>query len=321
MTEKTDNQADPIQDRVEKDLDLPYHSIQAKDWDGLERALCDLLFLEEKIAAGLVYELNEDFKAALEALPENQKTTKKKSEQKSRLAQYTQDLLLYARGKVNKLEIIPSLKLLEKEELEAERQRLLRRPTRLDRLTAFAQFTKSQTHHFLKVGSVSNLVLAQAYGQAAEGPVTQAAEEIIHSGQPGPMLLRHPAWRPPFNPHAVLLYTLEGHTDRVQALALTPDGRRAVSGGGSWGLFRDFSLRVWDLKTGKCLRSLEGHKHFVNSVAISADGRLAVSGGKEKVLRVWDLVSGRKLLYLEGHTDEIQSVSMTADGRLSASAQ
>ncbi len=320
MTKTKNTQTEPILEKAEKDLDLPHHLLQAKDWDGLERVLCDLLFLEKKIADGLIYELNEDFQAALEALPENQNTIKKKREQKARLAKYTQDLLAYTRDEINKLEIIPSLKLLEKEELEVDRQRILRSPTRLDRLKAFAQFTKSQTHHFLKVGAEPNLVLAQAYGQAAEGPVTRAAEEIINSGQRGPMLLRHPAWRPSFNSHPSLLCTLEGHTDHVQALALTPDGRWAVSGGGSWGLYRDFSLRVWDLETGKCLRSLEGHKHIVNSVAISADGPLAVSGGKEKILRIWDLISGRCLLFLEGHTDEIQSVSMTADGRLAVSA-
>lgn len=320
MTDNIDIETKNILERVEKDLDLPHHLIRAKDWDGLERVLCDLEFLEKKIAAGLVHELNEDFQAALEALPENQETIKKKREQNARLAKYNKDLQAYARGEINELEIIPSLKLLAKEELEAERPRILKSPTRLGRIKAFAHFIKSQTHHFLKVGEVPNLVLAQAHGQAAEGPVSQAAQEIINSGQRGPILLQHPAWRPSFNPHPALLYTLEGHTDDVQALALTPDGRWAVSGGGSWGLFRDFSLRVWDLQTGKCLRSLEGHKHIVNAVAISADGRLAVSGGKEKVLRIWDLVSGRKLLYLEGHTDEIQSVSMTADGRFAASA-
>jgi WD40 repeat protein len=39
--------------------------------------------------------------------------------------------------------------------------------------------------------------------------------------------------------------TLHGHSDWVNAVAVTPDGRRLVSG--SW----DRTLRVWDLKDGK----------------------------------------------------------------------
>lgn len=57
MVEKTGNPIEPAQERVEN-LGLPYHLIRAKDWDGLEKVLCALTFLEEKIAAGLVHELN-----------------------------------------------------------------------------------------------------------------------------------------------------------------------------------------------------------------------------------------------------------------------
>ncbi len=49
------------------------------------------------------------------------------------------------------------------------------------------------------------------------------------------------------------LKTLEGHTHYVDSVALTPDGRRALSG--SW----DKTLRLWDLDTGDCLKTLEGH--------------------------------------------------------------
>jgi WD40 repeat protein len=46
---------------------------------------------------------------------------------------------------------------------------------------------------------------------------------------------------------------LEGHRGEVWALALTPDGRRAVSAS------LDKTLRVWDLEQGEALRTLEGH--------------------------------------------------------------
>ena len=77
---------------------------------------------------------------------------------------------------------------------------------------------------------------------------------------------------PPTSPSPPCLQTLEGHTDEVSSVALTPDGRRALSG--SW----DKTLRLWDLETGACLQTLEGHTGWVESVALTPDGRRALSG-------------------------------------------
>jgi WD40 repeat protein len=46
------------------------------------------------------------------------------------------------------------------------------------------------------------------------------------------------------------LTTLQGHTYGVRAVAITPDGRRDVSGSG------DDTVRVWDLRDGKKLVTL-----------------------------------------------------------------
>jgi WD40 repeat protein len=92
-------------------------------------------------------------------------------------------------------------------------------------------------------------------------------------------------------------------------VALTPDGRRAMSGS------RQKTLRVWDLETGRCLRTLKGHKDWVWSVAFTPDGRRTVSRTGDKALRVWDLETGQCLRSLEGHTDVVSSVALTPDGR------
>ncbi len=76
---------------------------------------------------------------------------------------------------------------------------------------------------------------------------------------------------------------LEGHTDGVSSVALSGDGRTALSGGD------DGTVRVWDLATGRCSAVLEGHTDGVSSVALSGDGRTAVSGGEDGTVRVWDL--------------------------------
>jgi hypothetical protein len=78
--------------------------------------------------------------------------------------------------------------------------------------------------------------------------------------------------------------------------------------------------RLWDLASGRCLRTLEGHTERVQSVALTPDGRLALSGGFDGAARLWDLASGRCLRTLEGHTERVQSVALTPDARLALSA-
>jgi WD40 repeat protein len=87
--------------------------------------------------------------------------------------------------------------------------------------------------------------------------------------------------------------TLEGHADWVSAVAVTPDGRRAVSASG------DQTLRLWNLETGQTLRTLEGHTDIVTAVAVTPDGRRAVSASWDRTLRLWDLES-RKIATFTG---------------------
>jgi WD40 repeat protein len=50
---------------------------------------------------------------------------------------------------------------------------------------------------------------------------------------------------------------LQGHTNWVTAVAVTPDGRHVVSGS------EDDTLRVWDLASGEALMTLQGHTESV----------------------------------------------------------
>ena len=69
-------------------------------------------------------------------------------------------------------------------------------------------------------------------------------------------------------------------------MAVTPDGRRAVSASG------DKTLKVWDLASGRALRTLAATPTRVSAVAVTPDGRHAVSASEDKTLKVWDLGAG-----------------------------
>jgi len=98
---------------------------------------------------------------------------------------------------------------------------------------------------------------------------------------------------------------LSGHTDSVNAF-LWVDGN-LISGSS------DKTIKVWDLKSGTCIRTLEGHTASVNSF-VWADGNL-ISGSSDKTIKVWDLKSGTCIRTLEGHEDGVRSL-LWVDGML-----
>jgi WD40 repeat protein len=75
---------------------------------------------------------------------------------------------------------------------------------------------------------------------------------------------------------------LLGHTQMVQALASSPDGRRLATGS------LDFTIKLWDTTTEEEVFTLRGHTSGVLRVAFSPDGRRLASGSIDHTVRVWD---------------------------------
>jgi WD40 repeat protein len=111
----------------------------------------------------------------------------------------------------------------------------------------------------------------------------------------------------------VLVRTLAGHEDWVTAVAVTPDGRHALSGS------HDRTLRMWDLQTGRLLRSFVGHEGEVSEVLVSSDGRGALSASHDGTIRLWDLQTGQHRLILAGRGAPLHSLAVVPDGRFALS--
>ncbi len=105
-----------------------------------------------------------------------------------------------------------------------------------------------------------------------------------------------------------LIRTLSGHTDYVQAVAVTPDGSRVVSGSA------DNTLKVWDLDSGQLLHTLNEHSARVWAVTITPDGEKIISSSSDNTLKIWDLASGQLLHTLIGHSHWVKVVTVTPDG-------
>lgn len=128
-------------------------------------------------------------------------------------------------------------------------------------------------------------------------------------------------WRPASessaNPSAPVakpeLVLQTGHTLKVNCVAFGPDGLWLASGGA------DNSIKIWDVRSGRELRSLNGHTGWVKALAISRDGKWLASGSNDRTVRVWDVFSGQQIKTLPGHAGAIESLSFSDDGRLLAS--
>lgn len=71
----------------------------------------------------------------------------------------------------------------------------------------------------------------------------------------------------------------------------------------------DNTIKIWDSKTGKCLRTLFGHVQGI--WGLDYDKLRIVSGSHDRTLRVWDTESGRCLYTLEGHNGPVTSVALS----------
>jgi hypothetical protein len=64
-----------------------------------------------------------------------------------------------------------------------------------------------------------------------------------------------------------------GHSDTVYGIAFSPDGKMLATGSA------DKFVKVWEIPSGKFVKSFEGHTHHVLDVGWMADGKLLASAG------------------------------------------
>ena len=345
------NQA-AMQANERKITELVQHEIGANALGDLEATLTGMDFIAAKCATGLVVDLQLDYRDAISALPEAQAELKEEWRRQSETARWTDEIIDYARQwsvrrkkskaarwieeiidharqwsakhgrrargetigepEPNLPQSVLSVEPWSEERIEHEAERIRTNPTRLDRLRTFQGFVQQESYPLQQFGTRPGFVVQHAFNHAPHGSVHEAAAQVLPAVE-APLLARHWFARDQYNPRPALRRTLKGHTDAVRSVSVTLNGRRAVSASD------DYTLRVWDLETGVCLRVLEGHTAAVRSVSVMPDGRRAVSGSEDKTLRVWDLGTGVCLRVLEGHMEWVKSVSVTPDGRRAVS--
>jgi WD40 repeat protein len=90
-----------------------------------------------------------------------------------------------------------------------------------------------------------------------------------------------------------------GHSDTVYGLCFSPDAKLLATGSA------DKFVKVWEVPSGKFVKSLEGHTHHVLDVGWTADGKLIASAGGDNTVKVWDYEKGEQARTIAAHTKQV----------------
>ena len=122
------------------------------------------------------------------------------------------------------------------------------------------------------------------------------------------------------------LKTLKGHQDMVFGVSFSPDGHQDMVFGVSFSpdgktlasASRDTTVKLWDVGTGKELKTLEGYQNTVFGVSFSPDGKTLASASLDKTVRIWEVINSKEPPIsqpLRGHEDQVWAVAFSPDGK------
>ncbi len=161
---------------------------------------------------------------------------------------------------------------------------------------------------FMRVLSCT-LIISAAVGTGQAVQQDERGLGVKKTEAPSRDNTKPPAVSPTEQPELVLQ---TGHASKVDAICFDPAGRLLASGGS------DNTIKIWDVGSGRELRTLRGHGAGVAALSFSGDGALLVSGGNDRTVRVWEVAAGRELALLKGQPASIKAVAFHPGGRLIA---
>jgi WD40 repeat protein len=101
---------------------------------------------------------------------------------------------------------------------------------------------------------------------------------------------------------------LTGHRLAITSVSFSPDGVRLVTAS------RDYGVVLWDVQSGRALRTLRGHFGTVSDARFSPDGRWIVTAGPRSV-GVWKAADGELTRLLFGPEGPFTAATFLEDAR------
>jgi NACHT domain- and WD repeat-containing protein len=265
--------------------ELPYQQRKSGMWEELEATLCDLSFIEDKCAAGLIYDLLADYAAALRSADAGSR--------KARIGSFER----FVRAQAHLLSTHPGLTF----------QQALNEPDATQPAQAAARLAAAEQRPRMrwinKSQSASPCVLT-IYGHTSyvNGcDVSPDGTRIASASSDESIKI----WNLTNGKEEL---ALRRNRISIESCNFSPDGKRIVSGA------RDGEITMWDAASGAVLWSRRAHGRPIPTCKFDPGGGRVVSSSWDGRVKVWNAENGAELLTLEGHAVDACSCQFSPDG-------
>lgn len=117
-------------------------------------------------------------------------------------------------------------------------------------------------------------------------------------------------WSPLSSDFPIAPSPLTGHSNYVYSLAFSPKGNMLVSGS------YDEAVFLWDVRSGRVMRTLPAHSDPVGGVDFLRDGTMVCSCAGDGLIRIWDAGTGQCLKTLvDEDRRPVTSVRFSPNGK------
>ncbi|MBS1487798.1 MAG: caspase family protein [Bacteroidetes bacterium] len=100
-----------------------------------------------------------------------------------------------------------------------------------------------------------------------------------------------------------------GHELAVISVAVSPDSNYVATGS------RDKTAKLWELRTGREVRSFLGHQFSVNSLEFSSDGKYLITGNGDATAKIWEVATGKEILSVMPDKERVTDVAFDPKGK------
>jgi WD40 repeat protein len=105
---------------------------------------------------------------------------------------------------------------------------------------------------------------------------------------------------------------LIGDRSPVRAVVLSQDCKLLVTGTGELG---GGAAYVWNISTGKQMRSFRGLSMDAGAVALSRDNKMLVTASKDHAAQLWSIAQNKEVVICRGHSDRINCLALNRDAK------
>ena len=99
-----------------------------------------------------------------------------------------------------------------------------------------------------------------------------------------------------------------GHLGAVKIAAFSPNGKFLITGG------RDKTAKLWEVSTGREMRTFLGHEGTVQALCFTPDGKFIATGSTDNTVKLWN-IENAELLRTYEVKDRVTTIDFSSEGK------